>query len=56
MPSGYEGMTVAQIADGAKTWNHPMLEAALEYERAHAARKGAVAALESALKAKDEEA
>jgi large subunit ribosomal protein L21 len=56
MPSGYEGMTVAQIADGAKTWNHPMLEAALEYERGHAARKGAVAALESALKAKDEEA
>ena len=56
MPSGYEGMTVAQVADGAKTWNHPMLEAALEYERAHAARKGAIAALESALKAKDEEA
>jgi large subunit ribosomal protein L21 len=56
MPSGYEGMTVAQISEGAKTWNHPMLEAALEYERAHAARKGAVAALESALKAKDEEA
>jgi large subunit ribosomal protein L21 len=56
MPSGYEGMTVAQIAEGAKTWNHPMLEAALEYERAHAARKGAIAALESAIKAKDEEA
>jgi len=54
--SGYEGMTVAQVADGAKGWNHPMLEAALEYERAHAARKGAIAALESALKAKDEEA
>ena len=56
MPSGYEGMTVAQVAEGAKSWNHPMLEAALEYERAHAARKGAIAALESALKAKDEEA
>jgi large subunit ribosomal protein L21 len=56
MPSGYEGMTVAQIAGGAKTWNHPMLEAALEYEHAHAARKGAIAALESAIKAKDEEA
>ena len=56
MPSGYEGMTVAQIAAGAKSWNHPMLEAALEYERAHAARKGAIGALESALKAKDEEA
>jgi large subunit ribosomal protein L21 len=56
MPSGYETMTVAQIADGSKSWTHPMLEAALEYERAHAARKGAIAALDSALKAKDEEA
>ena len=54
MPNGYEEMTVAQISEGAKTWNRPMLEAALEYERAHAARKGAVAALESALKAKEE--
>jgi len=56
MPSGYEGMTVAQISEGAKTWNRPMLEAALEYEQAHAARKGAIAALESALKAKEEDA
>jgi large subunit ribosomal protein L21 len=53
MPSGYEEMTVAQVSDGAKSWNRPMLEAALEYERAHAARKGAIAALESALKAKE---
>jgi large subunit ribosomal protein L21 len=53
MPSGYEEMTVAQISEGAKTWNRPMLEAALEYEQAHAARKGAFAALESALKAKE---
>ena len=53
MPSGYEEMTVAQISEGAKTWNRPMLEAALEYEQAHAARKGAIAALESALKAKE---
>jgi len=53
MPSGYEGMTVAQVSEGAKTWNRPMLEAALEYERAHAGRKGAIAALESALKAKE---
>ena len=55
MPSGYEEMTVAQISEGAKgTWNRPMLEAALAYEQAHAARKGAIAALESALKAKEE--
>jgi large subunit ribosomal protein L21 len=53
MPSGYEEMTVAQVSEGAKTWNRPMLEAALEYEQAHAARKGAVSALASALKAKE---
>ena len=23
MPSGYEGMTVAQVSEGAKTWNRP---------------------------------
>jgi large subunit ribosomal protein L21 len=56
MPHEYEAMTVAQVSAGAKTWNRPMLEAALEYEHAHAARKGAIAALESALKAKNEEA
>ena len=54
MPHGYEEMTVAQVSEGAKTWNRPMLEAALEYEQAHAARKGAISALQSALKAKDE--
>jgi large subunit ribosomal protein L21 len=56
MPSGYEDMTVAQISEGAKTWNRPMLEAAVEYEQAHAARKGALSALQSALKAKEEDA
>jgi large subunit ribosomal protein L21 len=54
MPSGYEELTVAQIAEGAKSWNRPMLEAALEYEQGHAKRKGALAALESALAAKEE--
>ena len=34
-------------------WNRPMLEAALEYERAHAERKGAIAALEAALAEKE---
>ncbi len=56
MPSGYEEMTVAQVSEGAKSWNRPMLEAALTYEQAHAGRKGAIAALESALKAKEEDA
>jgi hypothetical protein len=46
-------MTVAQIKDAASDWNRPMLEAALEYEQAHAARKGAVAAIESALADKE---
>ncbi len=55
LPSGYESMTVAQVSEGAKTWNRPMLEAALAYEQAHAARKGAIAALGSALKAKEED-
>jgi large subunit ribosomal protein L21 len=56
MPAGYEKFTVAAVSDGAKTWNRPMLEAALEYEQAHAARKGAISALEAALKAKEEDA
>ncbi len=53
MPSGYAEMTVAEIHDAAKSWNRPMLEAALEYEQAHAKRKGAISALESALAAKE---
>ncbi|HEX4678056.1 MAG TPA: bL21 family ribosomal protein [Gaiellaceae bacterium] len=56
MPSGYEELTVTQVSEGAKTWNRPMLEAALTYEQAHAARKGAISALESALKSKEEDA
>jgi large subunit ribosomal protein L21 len=54
MPSGYEDMTVADIKGGTPDWNRPMLEAALEYEQAHAKRKGAIAALESALAEKEE--
>jgi large subunit ribosomal protein L21 len=54
MPKGYEELTVAQIAEAAPGWRRPMLEAALEYERSHASRKGALAALESALAAKEE--
>ena len=55
-PEGYEGLTVAQISPAVSGWDRPELEAALEYEQGHAARKGAIAALESALKAKNEEA
>ena len=53
-PKGYEDMTVAQIAEAASGWRRPNLEAALEYEHANANRKGAIAALESALAAKEE--
>ena len=53
MPKGYEELTVAQIAEAAPGWRRPMVEAALEYERGHASRKGALSALESALAAKE---
>ncbi|HEY2326134.1 MAG TPA: bL21 family ribosomal protein [Gaiellaceae bacterium] len=54
MPKDYEELTVAGVKEGAETWNRTMLAAALEFENAHAARKGAIAALESALKAKED--
>ena len=54
MPSGYEDFTIAQIKEQVSGWNRPMLEAALEYEQAHGARKGAIAALESALAEKEQ--
>jgi large subunit ribosomal protein L21 len=52
-PKGYEELTVAQIAEAAPGWRRPNLESALEYEHAHANRKGAIAALESALAKKE---
>jgi large subunit ribosomal protein L21 len=54
MPAGYEDLTVAEIKAQSSDWNRPMLEAALEYEQAHGKRKGAIAALESALAEKEE--
>ena len=54
MPSGYEEMTVADIRKAAPGWNAPMLAAALEYEQANAKRKGALAAIEAAIAAKEE--
>jgi large subunit ribosomal protein L21 len=50
VPGDYDGMTVAQVNERAKTWDHATLEAALAYEQEHAARKGAISALQSALK------
>ena len=55
LPKGYEDMTVAQIHDDAKTWKPDQVAAALEYEQAHAARKGAIHALETAQQHQEEE-
>jgi large subunit ribosomal protein L21 len=52
-PKDYDTLTVAQIAEQASGWRRPNVEAALEHEKANANRKGAIAALESALKEKD---
>jgi large subunit ribosomal protein L21 len=54
LPEGYDKMTVAQIKTAADAWGVEELHAALSYEEAHGARKGAIAALEAAI-AKDEE-
>jgi large subunit ribosomal protein L21 len=53
-PRGYADFTVADITEKSKRWKLEQLEAALEYERANANRKGAFAALESAIAAKQE--
>jgi large subunit ribosomal protein L21 len=53
-PRGYADFTVAEITEKSKRWKLEQLEAALEYERANANRKGAIAALESAIAAKQE--
>jgi large subunit ribosomal protein L21 len=49
LPEGYEGLTVAQIHAGAGSWSAAELAAALAYEQEHAKRKGALAALTSAI-------
>ena len=54
LPKDYADMTVAQITEAAKSWNRPMLDAALAYEQEHAKRKGALSAIEHALAAKEE--
>jgi large subunit ribosomal protein L21 len=53
-PRGYADFTVADITEKSKRWKLEQLEAALEFERANANRKGAIAALESAIAAKQE--
>jgi large subunit ribosomal protein L21 len=53
-PRGYADFTVAEITEKSKRWKVEQLEAALAFEREHTNRKGAIAALESALAAKQE--
>jgi large subunit ribosomal protein L21 len=53
-PRGYEDFTVADISEKSKRWKVEQLEAALKFEKKNANRKGAIAALESALAAKQE--
>jgi large subunit ribosomal protein L21 len=52
-PKGYEDMSIAEIKENVADWRRPNVEAALEYEKANANRKGAIAALESAIAAKE---
>jgi large subunit ribosomal protein L21 len=54
VPAGYAEMTVADVKDAAGGWDLPALRAAFEHEQAHGGRKGALAALESAIAAKKE--
>ena len=52
LPEGYASMTIAQLSEAAGGWSREQVEAALEQERSGKARKGALAALESALEEK----
>jgi large subunit ribosomal protein L21 len=49
LPAGYGELTVVQVKEAAAGWDVATLTAALEFEQGHAKRKGAIAALESAL-------
>ena len=52
-PKGYEEMSIAEIKEHVSSWRRPNIEAALEYEKANANRKGAISALEAALAEKE---
>jgi large subunit ribosomal protein L21 len=54
VPEGYAKLTVPQVAELAPAWDLLTLEAALAYEGEHGKRKGATAALESAIATKEE--
>ena len=52
VPEGYASMTIVQLTEAAGGWSREQVEAALAHERSGKARKGALAALESALEEK----
>ena len=49
LPDGYGDMTIAELKAASANWDAPAIAAALAYEQEHGSRKGAIAALESAL-------
>jgi len=49
LPEGYADMTIAELKAASAGWDAPAIAAALAYEQEHGQRKGAIAALESAL-------
>lgn len=53
-PKDYDSLTVVDIGERAKRWRLEQVEAALEHERTHANRKGAIAALEATIATKRE--
>jgi large subunit ribosomal protein L21 len=53
-PPDYEGLKVGDVAEWAKGRQLKTLEAALAWEQEHGARKGAIAALESAIASRKE--
>jgi|SRR5262245_38471730 len=49
LPQGYADMTIAELKAASAEWDAAAITAALAYEQEHGKRKGAIAALESAL-------
>ena len=49
LPAGYADMTIADIKAASGDWDASSIAAALAHEQEHGKRKGALAALESAL-------
>jgi large subunit ribosomal protein L21 len=49
LPEGYADMTIAELKTASTGWDAAAIAAALAYEQEHGQRKGAIAALESAL-------